>query len=305
MDGQPPPDFPEPPAQQPSVTASWGSPRPLPPPPPPLGGTSRDRPFSLQPMGVGELIDAAIKLYRSQWKRLMAIVAIALVPITFLQVFITRSLGTSFSTPSTVPEDVDTTLIAGGVVALLEFLVVQPFLTAAMAKASADVYLGHPVLVGPTFKFAVSRIHSILWISILSGLAILLGFVLLIVPGVILLVRWFFGSTVFVIEGRKGSKALGRSWGLAQGHFWKVLGTFLLASIMAAVVQGILSIPGEAAFAAIGPAGWPLYAIGLSLAAILTAPFTTLIAVLLYFDLRIRKEAFDLEIMAREMSSQQ
>ena len=103
-------------------------------------------------MGVGELIDAAIKLYRSQWKRLMAIVAIALVPITFLQVFITRSLGTSFSTPSSVPEDVDTTLIAGGVVALIEFLVVQPFLTAAMAKASADVYLGHPVLVGPTFS---------------------------------------------------------------------------------------------------------------------------------------------------------
>ncbi|MCD6020359.1 MAG: hypothetical protein K0R20_69 [Actinomycetia bacterium] len=256
-------------------------------------------------MGVGEILDAAIKLYRSQWKRLMAIVAIVLVPITFLRGFTERSLGTSFSPPSTVPEDVDTTLIAGGVVALIQFLVVQPFLTAAIAKASADVYLGHPVLVGPTFRFAVSRIHSILWISILAGLAMLLGFVLLIVPGVFVLVRLFFGSTVFVIEGKKGSKALGRSWRLGKGHFWKILGTFLLASIMAAVVQAILALPGEAAFAAIGPAGWPLYAIGLSLAAILTGPFTTLIAVLLYFDLRIRKEAFDLEIMAQEMSSQQ
>ncbi len=303
MDGQPAPDFPQPPTSQPSIP-SLTSP-PLPPPPAPLGGMRGDRPFSLQPMGVGEILDAAIKLYRSQWKRLMAIVAIALVPITFLQVFMTRSLGSSFSTPSTVPEDVDTTLIAGGVVALIEFLVVQPFLIAAMAKASADVYLGHPVLVGPTFRFAVSRIHSILWITILSALAMLLGFVLLIVPGVIVLVRFFFGSTVFVIEGKKESKALGRSWRLAKGHFWKILGTFLLASIMAAIVQGVLAIPGEAAFAAIGPAGWPLYAIGLSLAAILTAPFTTLIAVLLYFDLRIRKEAFDLEIMAQEMSSQQ
>ena len=303
MDGQPAPDFPRPPASQPSIPPPTS--QPLPPPPAPLGGMRGDRPFSLQPMGVGEILDAAIKLYRSQWKRLMAIVAIALVPITFLQVFMTRSLGSSFSTPSTVPEDVDTTLIAGGVVALIEFLVVQPFLIAAMAKASADVYLGHPVLVGPTFRFAVSRIHSILWITILSALAMLLGFVLLIVPGVIVLVRFFFGSTVFVIEGKKGSKALGRSWRLAKGHFWKILGTFLLASIMAAIVQGILALPGEAAFAAIGPAGWPLYAIGLSLAAILTAPFTTLIAVLLYFDLRIRKEAFDLEIMAQEMSSQQ
>jgi hypothetical protein len=256
-------------------------------------------------MGVGEILDAAIKLYRSQWKSLMAIVAIALVPVTFLQVFVTRSLGSSFTTPSAAPEDVDAALIAGGVIGLIDLLLVQPFLIAAVAKASVDVYLGHPVIVGPTFRFAVSRIHSILWISILSVLAVLLGFVLLIVPGVIVFVRLFFGSTVFVIEGRKGSKALGRSWGLAKGHFWKVLGTVVLATIMAGVVQAILAIPGEAAFAAIGPAGWPLYAIGLSLAAILTAPFTTLIAVLLYFDLRIRKEAFDLEVMAQEMSSQQ
>ena len=66
-----------------------------------------------------------------------------------------------------------------------------------------------------------------------------------------------------------------------------------------ALVPFALALAFVVAFAAIGPAGWPLYAIGLSLAAILTAPFTTLIAVLLYFDLRIRKEAFDLEIMER------
>jgi hypothetical protein len=253
-------------------------------------------------MGVGEILDAAIKLYRSQWKSLMAIVAIALVPITFLQVFLTRSVGSPFSTEA-VPSEVQGTLIASGVLALIQLLVVQPFLTAAVAKASADVYLGHTVLVGPTFRFAVSRIHSILWISILTGLAALLGFLLLIVPGIIVLVRYYFGSTVLVVEGKKGSKALGRSWRLVKGSFWKVLGTLLLAGILANVVESILSIPAAVAFGAIGPAGWPLYAIGLSVAAILTTPFTTLIAVLLYFDLRIRKEAFDLEVMAQEMSS--
>ena len=77
-----------------------------------------------------------------------------------------------------------------------------------------------------------------------------------------------------------------------------------MAAILASVVEGILSIPGSVAFCAIGPAGWPFYAIGLSLAAIITTPFTTLITVLLYFDLRIRKEAFDLEVMAQELSSQ-
>jgi hypothetical protein len=256
-------------------------------------------------MGVGELLDAAIKLYRSQWKSLMAIVAIALVPITFLQVFLTREIGSPFTESTITQAELESTVLTSIVLGAIQFLVVQPFLIAAVARASADVYLGRPVLVGPTFRFAVSRIHSILWISILSGLAILLGFVLLIVPGVILLVRYYFGTTVLVVEGHKGSKALGRSWRLAKGHFWKILGTILLASILASVVEGVLSIPGSAVFGAIGTAGWPFYAIGLSLAAIVTTPFTTLISVLLYFDLRIRKEAFDLEIMAQEMSSQQ
>jgi len=299
MVGQPPPP-PPPHTSRPPIMPPPASGPPL--PPPPAGRTAGDRPFALQPMGVGEILDAAIKLYRSQWKSLMAIVAIALVPITFLQVFLTRSLGSPFSTDA-VPADFEGTLIASGGLALIQLLVVQPFLTAAVARASADVYLGHTVLVGPTFRFAVSRIHSILWISILSGLAALLGFLLLIVPGIIVLVRYFFGSTVLVVEGKKGSKALGRSWRLAKGSFWKILGTLLLAGILANVVESILSIPAAIAFGAIGPAGWPLYAIGLSVAAILTTPFTTLIAVLLYFDLRIRKEAFDLEVMAQEMSS--
>jgi hypothetical protein len=256
-------------------------------------------------MGVGELLDAAIKLYRSQWKSLMAIVAIALVPVTFLQAFLTREIGAPFAEPTVTQAEFESTLLVAGILSSIQFFLVQPFLTAAVARASVDVYLGRPVLLGPTLRFAVSRIHSILWISILGILAVALGFILLIVPGVIVLVRYVFGSTVLVVEGRKGTKALGRSWRLAKGHFWKVLGTYVLALIMAGIVASIIRIPGNELFSAVGPAGWPFYAIGLSLAAILTTPFTTLISVLLYFDLRIRKEAFDLEIMAQEMSSQQ
>jgi hypothetical protein len=310
MDGQPPPPPPAPPGQ------------PLPPPPPGIPIVSGARPLVLQPMGVGEILDAAIRLYRAQWKSLMAIVALALVPITFLQAFLTRSMGSPFSTEAPVSGDVDSTLITSVVLGVIQVLVIQPFLTAAIAKASADVYLGHEVVVGPTFRYAVSRIHSILWITILLVLLVLIPglvlvffaalgateiavilAVLMFVLLVLVFVRFVFGSTVLVVEGKKGSKALRRSWKLAKGHFWKILGTLVLAGIMASVVEGILSVPGAIAFAATGPGGWPFLAIGNSLAAIITTPFTTLITVLLYFDLRIRKEAFDLEVMAQEMSS--
>jgi hypothetical protein len=275
-------------------------------------------------MGVGEILDAAIKLYRSQWRRLMAIVAIALVPITFLQVFLTREIGAPFADPtSTTQAEFNSSILVSVVLGVIQVLVVQPFLVAAVAKASADVYLGHTVTVGPTFRFAVSRIHSILWISILQVLAVVVPMVvlvllailvsdelaiailvLLVIPAIVVFFRFTFGSTVLVVEGRKGSKALRRSWRLVKGSFWKVVGTFLLATLLSSIVESILSVPGTIAFFAIGPAGWPLYAIGLSLAAIVTTPFTTLITVLLYFDLRIRKEAFDLEVMAQELSSQ-
>lgn len=321
MDGHQGSDFPQPPAPQPSIP-SWTSP-PLPPPPAPFASVRGDRPFGLQPMGVGEILDAAIKLYRSQWKRLMAIVAIALVPITFLQVFLTREIGAPLTDPTTTPAELESTVLVSVILAAIQLLIVQPFLVAAVAKASADVYLGHTVVVGPTFRFAVSKIHSILWISILQVLAVLVPMIvlvllavlvsdelaivilfLLVIPAIVVFFRFIFGSTVLVVEGRKGTRSLRRSWRLVKGSFWKVFGTFLLAAVLSSIVESILSIPGAIAYAAIGSAGWPFYAIGLSLAAIVTTPFTTLITVLLYFDLRIRKEAFDLEIMAQEMSSQ-
>jgi hypothetical protein len=303
MDGQPPLPLPPQPAQRPQASIFPGPAISLPPPPPPTARMRGDRPFAMQPMGVGEILDAAIKLYRSRWKSLMAIVAIALVPLTFLQVFLTRSLGSPFADPVATQAEFESARIASLVLGGIELLLITPFLTAAVARASADIYLGHPVLVGQTFRFAVSRIHSILWISILSALAVGLGALLLIIPGLIVLVRFFFGPTVLVVEGKKGSAALGRSWRLAKGHFWKIVGTYIIASILAAVVAGILAVPGSLAFAAIGPSGWPVYAVALAVASILTTPFTTLIAVLLYFDLRIRKEAFDLEVMAHELSS--
>jgi hypothetical protein len=242
-------------------------------------------------------------------------------------VFLTRSLGGPFSAPdpTVLRSDVDSAFITSAILGVIEFLVIQPFLTAAIARASTDTYLGHRVTVGPAFRFAVTRIHSILWILILYVLTLVAGFLVLfllgaavgepaffavlalgfLVPGVIVFVRWYFGPTVFVVEGRKGTKALARSWRLSRRSFWRIFGTFILTSIMAAIVQGILALPAGWAYSVIGTSGWAIYALGASLAVIVTTPFTTLVAVLLYFDMRIRKEGFDLEIMAREMSSPQ
>src|SRR5919106_676470 len=300
----PPPGAPPPPTPPPPPDA----------PPPPPGSTPtaqtprapevtrKERPLPLRQMGIGELLDGAIKLYRAEWRVLVGIVAFVLVPLTFLEAYLTRTLPGVFTQDTVVsPEALDSAIIAGSILGLIRFLFIQPFLVAAVAFAAMRIYLGEPVGVGPTYRYAVTKVHSILWISILTLLATMLGFLLLIIPGFLVYVRLAFGSTVLVVEGKKGTKALGRSWRLAKGHFWRLFGALIVAGLMAGIIASVLAIPGNLIADAIGPQGWPVRALGDSLATVLTTPFTTLITVLLYFDLRIRKEAFDLEVMAQEL----
>ncbi|HYV02763.1 MAG TPA: glycerophosphoryl diester phosphodiesterase membrane domain-containing protein, partial [Actinomycetota bacterium] len=136
------------------------------------------------------------------------------------------------------------------------------------------------------------------------------GFLLLIIPGVIAAIRFTFGTTVVVIEGARGTKALRRSWRLAKGSFWRILGTLLLAAILAAVVTGIVTIPTTliangtgSPFTVEDASGWPIRAVGSTIASVIVTPFTALVRVLLYFDMRIRKEGFDIAVMAHDLAT--
>ena len=271
-------------------------------PPPPIPSRQGALPLSLEPMRVGEMLDATIKLYRLQWKLFMGIAAYILVPYLFLQSFLTRTTSNPFSFEA--EPEVDTTrIILVLVFALGTYLFIQPFLTAAFARAASDIYLGGNPSIKSIYRFALPRTHSILWVSFLYALVTGIGFLLLIVPGFLFFVRFAFGSVVVVLEGTKGTKALRRSWRLSKKHFWKIIGTLFLAGLLTSVVGGILQLPLTAVGAALGSAGWILAGVGAALAGIVTRPFAAVIGVLLYFDLRIRKEGLDLAIMAQELSA--
>lgn len=265
--------------------------------------TRRDRPLPLRQMGIGELIDAAVRLYRLEWKVLMAIVAFVVVPVTFVEAWASQlmigNIGPAIPSSDPFGQLLALTLVFVAV----QFLIVQPFLVAAVARAAADVYLGEPVTIGGTYRYALRRLPSILWITVLTTVVTLVGFVLLIIPGIIALVRLAFAPAALVVEGNRGSTALRRSWRLTSGFFWRTLGTLFLSGVIVAIVSGIISLPGELLVQAMGPDAWPLSALVTMLATVLLTPFGMLVVVLLYFDLRIRKEGFDIEVMARELAS--
>jgi hypothetical protein len=158
--------------------------------------------------------------------------------------------------------------------------------------------------VADSYRFALTRIGPVLLVVVLTFLAVLGGFILLIIPGIIFHIRFLFGPAVVVVEDARGRQAMRRSWRLAKGSFWKLLGTVFLASILASIAGGIISIPASVGAEFAGTNAWILRFVGSAVGGVITGPFVTTVTVLLYYDMRIRKEGFDIQVMAQELGDQ-
>lgn len=282
--------------------------------PPPAVPQAGPEAGTLRPLGVGEIIDVAIKLYRRHPKTLMKIVAIVVVPVQILGALVQasafpRELGNFNKQPGTVP-DVEPsdffTFFAGiVVVGLISFIATQ-IATGAVLKAVTDAYLGHVPNERTSLEFAMSRLGSLIWVTFLTSL--LAGFALLacIAPGVWLWISWSLVVPVLLVEGQRGWAAMQRSFQLVKGRWWPVFGALMLAFILAAIVGNVIqAIFGTALPFASDSIVVRFFsaAIGGAISQVLVTPFTAAIAALIYFDLRVRKEGFDLQILAQRIGS--
>src|SRR5262249_41153494 len=113
---------------------------------------------------------------------------------------------------------------------------------------------------------------------------------------------WIFIPQVIVLEGVTVGESLGRSWQLVSGSFWRVFGYGLLVFVAYLVVQVGITDAVALALSPLGVGG--AIAGGLVSAAVstLSLPFLFGAITLLYYDLRVRKEGFDLELLARDLS---
>ncbi|MBO0839036.1 MAG: hypothetical protein J2P28_26485, partial [Actinobacteria bacterium] len=116
--------------------------------------------------------------------------------------------------------------------------------------------------------------------SILAGIAILVGILALIIPGLILVTIWAVIVPVIVLEGATWSRSFGRSQDLVRGHGWQVFGTLVMVFLIMVVVNILLSV---VIFA------WlPIFArnlLGTVISGTLIAPFLALVVTLIYYRL--------------------
>jgi hypothetical protein len=266
-------------------------------------------PALLRPLGLGEILDAGIKIYRNKFATMLKAVAIVIVPVQVLNILIRLSLPDTTTTAAGGTTTSDGSGWAG-VAALLLILVItiisSTLAEAACLKAVSDTYLGTDTDWRGSLRFGFQRLGSLLWLTLLHGVLLLLAFAACIVPGVWLYAAWSVAVPALLLEGTRGFKALGRSFNLVRGRWWPTAGTLLLANLLATAVAfgfGVLALPlvfagGDNDFVAD-------FANGVfgAAASVLTIPFVAAVVAVIYFDLRVRKEGFDLQLMAQRIGA--
>jgi hypothetical protein len=170
---------------------------------------------------------------------------------------------------------------------------------AASTFVVSDAYLGRETTAADALARAAPLIGRLVVISVLLSLVVGVGFILLVIPGVIFLAGLLLSTVVAVIEAPpSATAAMNRSWALTKGYKGKVLLTMLVAGVLLAVPSIALGVIGGLFGAAVSePAALWFFVLPLVFQ-IFVYPFVYVVQTVLYYDLRVRKEGFDLELLA-------
>ena len=268
-------------------------------------------PAGLRPLGVGEILDVAIKIYRSRFKVLLQAAGVVLAPVFVLAAVIRISVPSEdnlfeASQPGATPDlegDQFWAFLAGTILITLLAFVASQVATGACFKAVSGAYLEEEADWRESLRFARSKLRSLLWLSVLLVLLLAPAFLACLVPGIYLWGAWAVATPVLLFDGVRGWGALKRSRQLVKGRWWPTVGVLVLMTILSGIVSavflglfaGVVSVSDNEVAAAVADA------VAQTASSALTTPLSAAVLTVLYFDLRVRKEGFDLELMARRL----
>jgi Membrane domain of glycerophosphoryl diester phosphodiesterase len=264
---------------------------------------------ALRPMGLGDLLDTTFALYRQNFVLFAGVVALLTVPQTLLDMILVLLIPKATSVSATGATIVDTNLaVTAGALSAIRALVGFVFgflITGALALAVSARYLGRQMAVEDAYaEVGLRSLVSLALASIVAGILIVIGFLFLVIPGVYLIVRWIFIPETVVLERKGAFAALSRSGELVRGSWWRVAGIGLVLFLLTAFLQAALGgIVGAILSLGSGTTGKLVGDAIQGVVRILIYPIELGGLVLLYYDLRIRKEGFDLQQMVKTMET--
>lgn len=275
-------------------------------------------PLRMRPLEVGDLLDETFRLYRRHFLLFGGISVILALPSAGLYGLALGYMGSALSrytTGSTVTtQQLDLSflgpLFAGVGAAFLVNLLILPFSMGAVMYAASESALGRPVTAGSIMRGVLHRYFSLLGYWSLFYLTFVVAFVLCVLPLALwawVFVGWIVAVPAMFVENIGLGAALGRSWRLVQQRWWRTFLVLFLISIVWYVAGVAL-----AAFLQLGQvillivlSPFIAQAITTAVAQVISAlvnPILQIALVLIYFDLRVRKEGLDLFQMAYQMA---
>lgn len=256
---------------------------------------------SLRPMSLGELLDRSFFLYRKHFALFVGIIALPhLVLLAFQLIGVAINRGTTMAFTAT------------GLVWLFATLVLYLGASAASQGATvvavSKVHLGTDTSISEAFAGIKGRILYLALIMIGVGIGVSIGFVLLIVPGIILALMWALTIPVAVLEDKGLRDATARSAELTKGNRGRIFMVYFLFIVLMYIVILLWEVPIFAAIGIFARSGqrpltvlpvWTQVALPVCtfLSQCLVGPLLTIALSLVYYDQRVRKEAFDLQLM--------
>jgi Uncharacterised protein family (UPF0259) len=166
-----------------------------------------------------------------------------------------------------------------GLLAVLIGLVATTLFTGMVVELVADVQDGRrDATVGQLLRAVTPVLGQLILVAIVAAVGVLIGFILIIIPGLILITIWSVAAPVVVLERPGVMAALARSRELVRGNGWQVFGVILVFDILVVILASAIELAADSAGSGAG-------IVARVIVGVLTAPLSALAAAVLYFEL--------------------
>jgi hypothetical protein len=266
-------------------------------------------PLRLRPLEIGDVLDETFRMYRRHFPLFAGISVIFSIPLAALSGYGYFALFNFAATQATSsnPGDVNSFLasLSPLLAGVLVNVAVLPLLYGGVSYAVCQSAIGNPVSLWAALRGAFRRYFQVLFYYLLLGLMVV---VFCLFPlWIWISVSWIAVLPVMFVENTGLFAAMGRSWRLVQGRWWRTFFILLLVFVLNYVVSLALG-----AFLYLGQVlltlllspyiALAIYEGAVVLVSALVNPVLLIAIVLIYFDLRIRKEALDLFQLAQQVA---
>jgi hypothetical protein len=265
----------------------------------------------LRPLSLGEILDRTFSLYRANF---ILFVGISAIPqLLVLCANLAQSAMATIPNPGRVviahraqappSSGLIGLAVVGALIGIVVFLIAYLFAQGGTVYAVSEIYLGRATTIGGALRRMRGQVGSLFGVTLLNGLVIGIATLALIIPGIYMACRLITCIPAALLENLGPRDSLERSFRLTQGSAGRSFVIYLLYFFLlySATLLCVLPFTLAIAMSVRDPAMLRVWMIGSQLwsfvATVLVTPFFTIATAVFYYDLRVRKEAFDLQLM--------